>query len=138
VSRRGGTRVRPTKKPIVVVAGEDRNDRLALRVLLEEFCPEMRGRIVVELARFGGHLISIGLRFAPGVLPARLLPIDRVTRLMPTRPERASLSGRFAPCGSGVSSSRARSRLLEDLRSAPDALLKARAAPPLTDRATKG
>ncbi|GLX96751.1 hypothetical protein [Herbidospora sp. NBRC 101105] len=30
----------------MVVAGEDRNDRLALRVLLEEFCPEMRGRIV--------------------------------------------------------------------------------------------
>lgn len=46
MSRRGGTRVRPTRKPIVVVAGEDRNDRLSLRILLEEFCPEMRGRIV--------------------------------------------------------------------------------------------
>ncbi|MBG0816074.1 hypothetical protein [Planomonospora sp. ID82291] len=30
----------------MVVAGEDRNDRIALRVLLEEFCPDMRGRIV--------------------------------------------------------------------------------------------
>ncbi|MFF0580154.1 hypothetical protein [Streptosporangium saharense] len=30
----------------MVVAGEDRNDRLALRVLLEELCPETRGRIV--------------------------------------------------------------------------------------------
>ncbi|MEV0591834.1 hypothetical protein [Nonomuraea cavernae] len=30
----------------MVVAGEDRNDRLALRVLLEHFCPEMRGRLV--------------------------------------------------------------------------------------------
>ena len=46
MSRRGGTRVRPTRKPIVVVAGEDRNDRLSLRILLEEFCSEMRGRIV--------------------------------------------------------------------------------------------
>ncbi|WP_433362936.1 hypothetical protein [Streptosporangium sp. CA-115845] len=45
MSRRGGTRIRPTRKPIVVVAGEDRNDRLSLRILLEEFCPEMRGRI---------------------------------------------------------------------------------------------
>ncbi|MEV6980479.1 hypothetical protein AB0M95_04360 [Sphaerisporangium sp. NPDC051017] len=46
MSRRGGTRIRPTKKPVVVLAGEDRTDRLALRVLLEEFCPDMRGRIV--------------------------------------------------------------------------------------------
>ncbi|MEU3166611.1 hypothetical protein [Streptosporangium sp. NPDC006930] len=46
MNRRGGTRIRPTRKPIVVVAGEDRNDRLSLRILLEEFCPEMRGRIV--------------------------------------------------------------------------------------------
>ncbi|SFI52348.1 hypothetical protein SAMN05216275_103442 [Streptosporangium canum] len=46
MSRRGGTRVRPTRKPIVVVAGEDRNDRLSLRILLEDLCPDMRGRIV--------------------------------------------------------------------------------------------
>jgi hypothetical protein len=30
----------------VVVAGEDRNDRQSLRVLLEKLCPQMRGRIV--------------------------------------------------------------------------------------------
>lgn len=46
MSRRGGTRVRATKKPVVVVAGEDRTDRQVLRTLLEEFCPDMRGRIV--------------------------------------------------------------------------------------------
>ncbi|MDP9841694.1 hypothetical protein [Streptosporangium lutulentum] len=30
----------------MVVAGEDRNDRISLRILLEDFCPEMRGRVV--------------------------------------------------------------------------------------------
>lgn len=44
--RRSGTAVRATKKPVVVLAGEDRNDRQALRVLLEAFVPPMRGRIV--------------------------------------------------------------------------------------------
>ncbi|GAA3964021.1 hypothetical protein FOF52_00015 [Thermobifida alba] len=46
MSRRGGTSTRATRKPVVVVAGEDRNDRASLRILLEEICPEMRGRIV--------------------------------------------------------------------------------------------
>lgn len=43
---RGGTRIRATRRPVVVIAGEDANDRKCLRVLLEQFCPEMRGRIV--------------------------------------------------------------------------------------------
>lgn len=43
---RGGTRIRATRKPVVVLAGEDRNDRSSLRTLLEGFCPEMQGRIV--------------------------------------------------------------------------------------------
>jgi hypothetical protein len=30
----------------VVLVGEDRNDRSSLRILLEAFCPQMRGRIV--------------------------------------------------------------------------------------------
>lgn len=46
MSRSGGTRIRATRRPIVVIAGEDRNDRQSLRVLLEKFCPVMRGRIV--------------------------------------------------------------------------------------------
>ncbi|MET9066160.1 hypothetical protein [Streptosporangium sandarakinum] len=46
MSRRGGTRARPTRKPVVVVAGEDRNDRLGIRILLEDLCPDMRGRVV--------------------------------------------------------------------------------------------
>lgn len=50
MSRRGGTRIGATRKPVVVVAGEDRNDRRILRTVLEEFCPDMRGRIV-ELAK---------------------------------------------------------------------------------------
>lgn len=33
-------------KPVVVLAGEDANDRRSLRVLLEAFCPDMNGRIV--------------------------------------------------------------------------------------------
>lgn len=46
MSPRGGTRLRATKKPVVVLAGEDGNDRAGLRILLEEFCPEMHGRLV--------------------------------------------------------------------------------------------
>lgn len=46
MSRRGGTSIRPNKKPVVVLAGEDRNDRQSLRVLLEAVCPDMRGRLV--------------------------------------------------------------------------------------------
>ena len=38
--------MRATAKPVVVLAGEDANDRRGLRILLESFCPEMRGRIV--------------------------------------------------------------------------------------------
>lgn len=45
-SRPGGTSRRATRRPIVVVAGESANDREVLRCFLEEFCPEMRGRIV--------------------------------------------------------------------------------------------
>jgi hypothetical protein len=45
-SRRGGTSIRATKKPIIVVAGESANDREVLRCFLEAFCPQMRGRIV--------------------------------------------------------------------------------------------
>jgi hypothetical protein len=45
-SRPGGTSRRATRKPIVVIAGESANDREVLRCFLEEFCPEMKGRIV--------------------------------------------------------------------------------------------
>ncbi|WP_261576451.1 hypothetical protein [Frankia gtarii] len=41
-----GTHTRATRKPVVVLAGEDASDRLSLRVLLEATCPDMRGRIV--------------------------------------------------------------------------------------------
>ncbi|GAB3138279.1 hypothetical protein FLX08_08945 [Microbispora hainanensis] len=43
---RGGTRVRATKKPVVVLAGEDSNDRRCLRIVLEAMCPQMKGRLV--------------------------------------------------------------------------------------------
>lgn len=46
MSRRSGTGIRALKKPVVVLAGEDRNDRHSLRVLLEDLCPDTRGRIV--------------------------------------------------------------------------------------------
>lgn len=44
--RAGGTRIQATRKPIIVIAGEDQNDRSSLRAILEAFCPEMHGRIV--------------------------------------------------------------------------------------------
>lgn len=59
MSARGGTRIRAIRKPVVVLAGEDGNDRKSLRVLLEEFCPQMRGRIV-------GIKDSVRLRDASG------------------------------------------------------------------------
>lgn len=43
---RGGTRIRATQKPVIVLAGEDSNDRRSMRILLEEFCPQMSGRLV--------------------------------------------------------------------------------------------
>lgn len=46
MSRNGGTGLRAQKKPVVVLAGEDRNDRRSLRLLLEAHCPDMSGRIV--------------------------------------------------------------------------------------------
>lgn len=46
MKRRGGTAGRATKKPVVVLAGEDGNDRKSLRILIEAACPDMRGRIV--------------------------------------------------------------------------------------------
>ncbi|HYS39225.1 MAG TPA: hypothetical protein VEO01_26715 [Pseudonocardiaceae bacterium] len=55
--------MRATKKPVVVLAGEDRNDRKSLRILLEAFVPEMRGRIVeisdkVRLRQANGHTLD--------------------------------------------------------------------------------
>lgn len=46
MSPRGGTRIRATRRPVVVLAGEDRNDRRCLRILLEAYCQDMRGRLV--------------------------------------------------------------------------------------------
>lgn len=46
MTRRGGTGLRAVRHPVVVVAGEDRNDRQCLRILLEDLCPDMSGRIV--------------------------------------------------------------------------------------------
>lgn len=56
---RVGTAGRATRKPVVVIAGEDGNDRKSLRILLEGTCPEMRGRLVeikdsVRLRRASG------------------------------------------------------------------------------------
>jgi hypothetical protein len=46
VSTRGWTRERPTRKPLIVLAGEDASDRKVLRTFLEAVCPSARGRIV--------------------------------------------------------------------------------------------
>ncbi|MER7165307.1 hypothetical protein ABT336_04400 [Micromonospora sp. NPDC000207] len=57
--------MRAAKRPVVVLAGEDRNDRECLRVVLEKLCPTMRGRLVeindsvrLHRAKSHGELIS--------------------------------------------------------------------------------
>jgi hypothetical protein len=46
VSPRGWTHQRSTRRPLIVLAGEDTNDRRVLRTLLEAVCPDAQGRIV--------------------------------------------------------------------------------------------
>ena len=46
MSRRLGTAVRATRKPVIVVAGEDANDRECLKVIGEAICPDAAGRVV--------------------------------------------------------------------------------------------
>jgi hypothetical protein len=46
VSPRGGTRQRAVRKPVIVLAGEDSNDRQCLRIAIEALCPAAKGRIV--------------------------------------------------------------------------------------------
>lgn len=46
MSPRGWTRGRPTRKPLIVLAGEDSTDRKVLRSLLEAVCADANGRIV--------------------------------------------------------------------------------------------
>lgn len=46
VSPRGWTKERPTRKPLIVLAGEASSDRKVLRTLIEAVCPDARGRIV--------------------------------------------------------------------------------------------
>ena len=77
--------MRAIRKPVVVVAGEDRNDRQVLRVLLEEFCPNMRGRIV-EMAK------SVPLRIASAdTLGERVRKLARFAKARAER-ERADLA----------------------------------------------
>jgi hypothetical protein len=64
---------------VVVVAGEDANDRTCMRLLLEAFCPDMRGRIV-EIKD------SVRLRLATGKnLTDR---VDALSRKVRARAER--------------------------------------------------
>lgn len=78
MSRRGGTRIKATRKPIVVLAGEDSNDRKSLRILLEAFCPSMRGRIV-EIKD------SVRLRDARDELTGRVRTLARKARARAVR-----------------------------------------------------
>lgn len=74
MTRRSGTGIGASRKPVVVVAGEDSNDRKGLRVLLEAFCPDMRGR-VVEISD------SVRLRQAQGAtLAPRIATLLRKAR----------------------------------------------------------
>ncbi|GAA3726630.1 hypothetical protein [Salinactinospora qingdaonensis] len=76
MSPRGGTRRKAVKKPVVVVAGEDRNDRQSLRALLEAICPHMSGRIVeisddVRLRQATGSRLSQRVKTLAGKIKAR-------------------------------------------------------------------
>lgn len=83
MSRRGGTGVRAVRKPLVVLAGEDRNDRASLRVVLEELCPQMYGRIV-EISD------SVRLRDATGAnLKSRVQTLARKVKARAAREEAA-------------------------------------------------
>lgn len=60
----------------MVLAGEDSTDRKCLRVLLEAFCPDMRGRIVeindsVRLRQASGENLSSRVRALAGKVRAR-------------------------------------------------------------------
>ncbi|GGP42492.1 hypothetical protein [Saccharothrix coeruleofusca] len=46
MSKRSGTAIKATKKPVIVLAGEDGNDRHCLRIVLEAGHPDARGRLV--------------------------------------------------------------------------------------------
>lgn len=84
---RGGTRVRATKKPVIVIAGENSNDRSSLRHLLEAFCPQMRGRIV-EISD------PVRLHSATTTLAARAEALGRKARARAAR-ENADLACTF-------------------------------------------
>ncbi|MGH3624244.1 MAG: hypothetical protein ACRDQ5_21065, partial [Sciscionella sp.] len=60
----------------MVLAGEDSTDRKCLRVLLETFCPDMRGRIVeindsVRLRQASGENLSGRVSTLAGKVHAR-------------------------------------------------------------------
>lgn len=77
--RGGGARLRATPQPVVVLAGEDSNDRKSLRILLEEFCPRMRGRLV-EINS------PVRLRMAgPDTLSARVAALAKKARARAVR-----------------------------------------------------
>ena len=46
MSPRGWTHQRPTRRQVIVLAGESSNDRKILRAFLEAMCPDARGRVV--------------------------------------------------------------------------------------------
>ncbi|MFF3444129.1 hypothetical protein [Streptosporangium sp. NPDC002721] len=81
MSRKGGTRIAATRRPIVVLAGEDGNDRRCLRILLEAYCPDMRGRLV----EING---TLRLSDATGVELERR--VERLRRLVNARAARES------------------------------------------------
>ncbi|GAA0963054.1 hypothetical protein [Actinocorallia libanotica] len=88
MSRKSGTGVPATKRPVIVLAGEDANDRRCLRILLEARCPDMRGRLV-EINS------PVRLRQATGgTLASR---IDKLRRLVQARAarERAEIACAF-------------------------------------------
>ncbi|WP_434740282.1 hypothetical protein [Micromonospora sp. SH-82] len=89
MTRRGGTAVRATKRPVVVLAGEDRNDRECLRVVLEKLCPAMQGRLV-EI----NDSIRLHEAKSPATLADRARTLGRQARAKAAR-ERAELACLF-------------------------------------------
>lgn len=102
-----GTGIRATRKPVVVVAGEDANDRRVLRLLMEAQCPGMKGR-VVEISD------SVRLHLATGAnLEKRVETLARKARARAAR-ERTELACIFihedldAPTGAAYETARSR------------------------------
>lgn len=85
---RTNTRKRATRKPVIVLAGEDSNDRECMRIVIEATCPEAHGRLVD---------INETVRLHQASHPNLTNRVDKLARLAEARAayERAAIAAVF-------------------------------------------